>query len=1217
MTTINEILTLDLREDIKNVIDLEDQSEAEIQQEIESYIVTEGIGGHLYRFTSLYTSNIKETGVWLSGLYGSGKSFFGKMLGYIIGNPVINGTPAVDRFIPRLKGVADEGLIENAIGALQSMNSRVVFLDIAKQNTERGLAFTLFACLLKNLQFRDDLYGYIEFDLFIDGKYEEYEKTVRKEIGREWQELKNSSREVARTMRRTFVAMGYSEKEYEDMKDVFSDAMQNFSADKLKIELEKYLKCVPDETLVFIFDEASEAISQQKFSLLDLEGISESLSSISSKVWTIAIAQEKLDTVISNASVNRSQLTKVTDRFKTKINIESTEVDVIIRSRLLQKNREHFKLLTDYYAQNEGLVADATNLKSAFPTKTTSADEFATYYPWHKYQFDILQKFLFSSNALVATQIAARGMIITTFDVLRKQMRDQELFAFTTGHAICAEAQTAPPADLVNKYDTARKIVTEKGLPVNGEQLLKTIHLLADSEVVAPTVENITKSYIADITTYYAVKPHIEEALTLLVEAKVLLRSNNNYKITSDMEKKLLDEMKEFDVELYAKKRSLINHITNYKLFGPVAALSDGSDTFRFSVLSDQEDELCSPGSKRLKLVVYSLFNIGGDRQDFVEDVRMETQADKYQITLIPDNSDFASIDKLIAEISRYSYIEEKYSNESDRNNRQIIRDFAIMREEKEKNLRIKIEHAYKESSLIYLFDEHLLNEDSFKSTTNDVQRKLIKNIYTKRLATQLSEGLIPKIFKNRKEDLGRLFSGNDFHFFDAHGNFTGDHLKVVEEINSKIASQYMDGKTLEAQLSEAPWGFSFGTIACTLAALFRGGKLSVKYNGQDPRFSYKDRSVHEAFINATKFKAASFKSIIKTLTAAQKNEAVQLLLDLDIEKHTRQKIDWNSSDFELAEAIRLLADHFIVTLDSVRETVDHFESLFPAVAAQKTTLQDYTGKVTESNYIEKVENLLSTGDTLQASIQSILKAQKFIKKNFPQVKIFHRFIEEVVAELKKADKSDSIIHDGHEEFLRLFKQDMVKNFAQLRQQVQQVKDRYFSLLKNAASGMSHQYQLLQGKVDGALRDLKKNYPPELNTNNLRKLNDLHQYCANRIVLEPNLEYSISCVNCGYSLSDMLNYSALAPSKENDLLLMQTGFVKEVPANPGPGTGETGEPEPKQPRKIVFNVPAKIMTVEQYKSLLTTQLTALTAVHPGERIELDLTTEYTEGTEKT
>ena len=1198
MTKINEVLTLDLQEDIKNVIDLEDRSEQEIQQEIELYIVTEGLGRHLYNFINQFTSNIKETGVWLSGFYGSGKSYFGKMLGYIIDNPMINGTPALERFIPRLKGVSDESLIENAIRNLESIKSRVVFLDVAKQNTDRGLAFTLFANLLKNLGFRDDIYGYMEFDLYIDGKYDDFKNIARKLEGKDWDELKKSNRQVAKVMRQVFTSMGYSEADYNDTSKVYSSAINDFSASKFKAELEKYLKFKSDETLVFIFDEASEAISQKKFTLLDMEAISEALSSISNKVWTIAIAQEKLDDVINNANVNRSQLTKVTDRFKTKIHLESTEVDVIIRSRLLQKKGSYFKQLLDYYKKNEGLVADTTNLKSSFPTKTTSAEEFATYYPFHKYQFDILQKFLFSSNALVATQIAARGMIITTFDVLRKQMKDKELFAFTPGHAICAEAQTAPPVDLVNKYDTARKILNENNSAINGEKLLKTIHLLADSEVVLPTVESITKSYITDISTYYDIKPKIEDALHLLVEAKVVLLSNNNYKITSDLEGKLLEEMKDFDVELFSKKRSLINYIKGYKIFTPVATFNDGSDTFKFSVLSDQDDELCSSGSKQLKLTVYSFFNISENRQDFIEQIKMETQYNKDLITLIPDNSEFSQIDKLIGEISRYSYIEEKYSNETDPVKRQIIRDFSMIREEKGKDLQIKIEKAYKNASLIYMFDELLLNADTFKGTISEIQRKLVKNIYTKRLPTQISEGLVPKIFSNQKKDLCKLFSGDDFRFFDTHGNFTGDHLKVVEEINAKIKSSYMDGRSLDSELSGAPWGYSFGTIVSTLAALLRAGRLSVKYNGET-WFSHDQKAVHEAFTNSTKFKsAASFKSITATLTATQTKQAVQLLMDLEIEKHTSHKVNWSTNDFNLADAIRILADHFLGALTILNDTVDDFDSLFPNVAAQKGTLQGYIGKVTESNYIEKVEHLLDTRDAFSSSIQTILKAQKFIKKNFSKVKDFKRFIEEVSAELKKADRPDESIREAHENFLIFYEQDMVRNFAQLQQQAQLIKDSYFNLLKNAASGMTHEYQLLQGKVDGALRDLKKNYPAELNTNNLKKLDDLKRYCSDRIVVEPSLEFSVICEKCGYSLSDMLNYTALAPNKGTDLLTIQSSFITEAPSDK-PKT-------PKPPRKIKLQVPGKVMTVQEYKALLTAQLTALAAARPDEKIELDI-----------
>jgi len=1204
MATINEILTLDLKEDIKSVIDLEDLSEIEIQQEIESYIVTEGISRHLDDFTREYTSNIKETGVWISGFYGSGKSYFGKMLGYILANPLINGTPARDRFIPRLKGLPNESFIENSIHSLGAINSRVVFLDIAKQNTENGIAFTLFASLLKNLGFRDDLYGYMEFDFFVEGKYNEFKDRVKKLEKNDWDILKKSSKQVAKIMRRTFIDMGYSDKEYDDTKEVYSFDIDSFSASKFKDILIKYLKFKPDETLVFIFDEASEAISQKKFTLLDMEGISESMSSISQRVWTIAIAQEKLDDVINNSNVSKSQLTKVTDRFKTKIHLESTEVDVIIKNRLLQKNESSFNQLVDYFKNNEGLVLDATNLKSLYPTKTESSEQFATYYPFHKYQFDILQKFLFSSNALVATQIAARGMIITTFDVLRNQMKDKSLYSFTPGYIICSEGQTAPPISLVHKYDTAEKILREDGSEINGEKLLKTIHLLADSEIVLPTIENITKSYISDIKKYYEIKPKIEKALSLLLEAKVLLLANNNYKITSDLEGKLLEEMKDLTVELFKKKGSLIKWIKDYKVFLPVSSFNIGSDTYKFSVTSDQEDELSNPGNKQLKLTAYSLFNISEKRADFVEQVKMETQYNKNLITLIPDNKDFNQIDKLIGEILRYSYMEEKYYGESDPDKKKIIHNFSIIREEKEKDLRIKIENAYKNGSMIYLFDEILLSLESFKVSINEIQQKLIKNIFTKKLSAQLSEGLVSKIFNHKKEDLHRLFSGDDFCFFDSTGYFTGENLKVSEEIGSKIKNNYVDGKSLESELSFAPWGYSFGTIVSTLASMFRAGRLTVKYNGET-YFSHDQKAVHDAFTNATKFKSASFKSIGEVLSSSEKSNAVKLLLEIEIETHTGIKVDWNINDFDLADSIRSLADYFTGALKTLKDTVDQFDLLFPTVAAQKNVLIDFTGKVTENNYLDKVKYFIANGDSFKVSIQIILKAQKFIKKNFEKVKKFKSFIEDLITELNKAGVEDENIKEANVEFIKLYEQDMVKNFSELQQQAQIGKDSYYKLINNSTLDMSQRYQKLEGKIDGIIYKIKNNYPFELNTTNLNKLENLKSYCSDRVVNELNLEYSITCKNCGYSLSDMQNYTELLPNKENEVLIIESSIItEELPVKKNDNLKIQ-----RPPRRIKLKIPDKIMTVMDYKNLLTDQLTILATSSLDEKIELNIETE--------
>ena len=98
---IKDILTINLSEDIKNVIDLEVISEKEIQDEIENYIVTDGLAREYVTFVDTFTSNILETGVWISGFYGSGKSYFGKLLGYMLSNRSIGGTPARDRINQR------------------------------------------------------------------------------------------------------------------------------------------------------------------------------------------------------------------------------------------------------------------------------------------------------------------------------------------------------------------------------------------------------------------------------------------------------------------------------------------------------------------------------------------------------------------------------------------------------------------------------------------------------------------------------------------------------------------------------------------------------------------------------------------------------------------------------------------------------------------------------------------------------------------------------------------------------------------------------------------------------------------------------------------------------------------------------------------------------------------------------------------------------------
>lgn len=1201
---INEILKLDLKEDIKSVIDLENQTENEIQQEIESYIVTDGISEHLHSFVDKFTSNIKETGVWISGFYGSGKSYFGKMLGYLIANPDINGTPARDRFIPRLRGVNNESLIENSIRKLDSKKNRVIFLDIAKQNTEKGLSYTLFSNFLKNIGFRNDIYGYIEFDLFIVGKYADLEKKSLEIFGKEWNEVKESNREVAKALRRIHIDMDYSEKEYDQMLQTYSDSINSFSPNKLKDELTKYLNKVKDETLVFIFDETSEAINQKKFKIDELQGMSEALSSISQRVWSIAIAQEKLDDIILNSNISRKDLNKVTDRFKTTIHLESTEVDIIIRNRLLQKKEGSFELLLDFYKKNDGQINETTNLSSSFTTKTENANEFAIYYPFHKYQFKLLQNFLFSSKILAGNQIATRGMIITTFDVLKKHLINENLYTFTNAYNLCVEGQKQPPSSLINKYDSSKQILSDKNLGIEGDKLLRTINFLAESQLVSTTLENITKSYITNIVDYYDFKPKVQKALEFLIDGKILLLSNNSYKITSDQESKILDQMNEFTVEYYKKKQEMLNYLKKSDLFKGISLVNEDSINYNFKVQTDSDDDIVASKNNSLKVKVYNIYSIDKDLSDFIEKIKIETQNTKDIITIIPDNKDFDKIDRLVEEIKRYIYIESEYSSSKDSDTLKIVRSFSSMKEEKEKDLNLLINKSYSSGSVIYMFDQKLLNKDTFKSTVNDVEKKLIKNIYTKRLSKQLNDSsAISFLTKKNNDELQSIVSGDDFKFFDASGNFTGDHLKIVDEISQKINKRFVDGKSIEEEFSNAPWGYSYGTILTTLSALFRAGRLVINFNGFGEIFDYKDKEVQEAFKNSKKFQNSSFKYINKTLSANKKHQLVEILIDLEYEKHTKNKVDWNTNDFELSQAIEEFSKHFIYIIDRLADTNNDFQKLFGNTINQKNILQGFTNKTTEANYIEKVEGFLNASEDYKKAIKVIIKTEKFIKNNYGKVKEFKIFAEDVKRELEKAGQNNKIINEKYETLINLFNKEVEANFSEIQQLAQSIKDEYFSLMKSIAEKMSEKYSKLKIEAENAKKELLINYPEELNESNIRKIDNLIDYFNKRIVNKINIDFQINCKNCNFTLSDMVNFTDLSTQRSNELIVIKASFIKEKST---PYSIDNSNKVMIEPKKIKIKFENKIITVNEYRNILTQHLQTIAGMDNEEKIELIL-----------
>jgi hypothetical protein len=1195
---IKEILTIDLSEDIKNVIDLEDISEKEIQAEIESYIVTDGLAREYADFVDTFTSNILETGVWISGFYGSGKSYFGKLLGYMLSNRIISGTPARDRIIQRFTGVNDEALVKNALSRLDAIKSRVVFLDIAKQDTSKGLAFTLFRNFLRSLSLPENEHGIFLFQLMLSEGKTAVQDFVFDTTGLDWNDIRTSSFKYAKAIKELYIKKGNTDADYDNLITTIRRDIDQFSASRLREELSNYLSVEKNEKVVFLFDEASEAINQKKFNLLDLEGVSESLSSLGGKVWTIAIAQEKLDDVINNSNVSKAQLTKVTDRFKTKIHLEATEVGVIIRNRLLKKTETGIQKLTEHFSKNSGKISDHAAIHGAGISKTDSATNYTTYYPFFKYQFDLLQNFLFGTKGYASTKVAARGMIITTYDILKQEVQHTDLFHTVTGWHIAKEGQPQPPVRLVSRYDNAERILLEAGSPISGRSLLETINFLTEAEVTPSSLPNIIKSFISDPDEQFKIQDDIIKALDLLTEAKVLLDTNKTYRITSDIEQRLLDEMNGFTVQGFVKKKQLVTAYKGANITRSIAKVTDNGLPFDFYITTDNDDELTSPNLKYLKVKVKSVYNISDDRAADIDALKVQHQNDKDVLWLVPDNSHFKELDRLIDEVERITYLEQKYNNPNSDEGKILI-SFSTAKGEKQNRIKDLVDESLINATAVYLYNTLQLNKDNWQTTLQAQQKNIIQNVYSKRLASQLGDSVAAAVIKEANNGrLQQYFTGSDFAFFDTQGNFIGENLKVAEEILYKVRNTFVDGATLEKDLEQPPAGFTFGTVISSVAALMRAGKLIAKYNGAE-KFSWRDEGVAGIFNVAREFRKTSFKAVSKSLSALQKQELAQFLLDLEVEKYIGRKVDYNTNDFELVAAVRDTAKHFSDKVTTLRNSEKEFDKLFPQADGYASYLGGFTGAVSEANYIDKAVEFLSAKDDFLKALEEIEKVEKFIRNNLSKVKEWKMFVTAVQDELTKAAKSNTAIQQLKNDFESHLNGDVIKNFASLQQAAQKTKDEYHQLFSAAMKDCAAKYTEIETLTGGLIKEIET-LPSGLNDSASYKASALSQYAKQRTVATVSIDFDVKDKQSRFTYSEVLSFIDLYSSKKTEIEILRAGLIKEKAPEP-----QTGTPPTPTFKKFVVKMPNTKMKVAEYKNWLQGELQKLASASDNDEIEIN------------
>ncbi|KAF5041050.1 hypothetical protein DSECCO2_527040 [anaerobic digester metagenome] len=505
------------------------------------------------------------------------------------------------------------------------------------------------------------------------------------------------------------------------------------------------------------------------------------------------------------------------------------------------------------------------------------------------------------------------------------------------------------------------------------------------------------------------------------------------------------------------------------------------------------------------------------------------------------------------------------------------------------------------DGTAIYLYNTSQLNKSNWQTVINELQRQVIQNVYSQRLSSQLPDTIAERIIKEgNNQRLHTFFTGHgdDFQFFDSQGNFIGESLKPAEHILYKIRNTFVDGATLEKDLEQPPTGFGFGTVITTVAALMRGGKIMAKHNGSE-KFSWKDEGVSAIFSNAREFRKASFKAIAKSLSTAQKNDIVTSLQNLNCETHIAKKIDWNTNDFDLVNAVRDLAKRFCDKVDDMKRQNKDFDSLFSNIETSKDQLTSFTGAVSEANYIEKAENYLESSSVFAESIREIENAEKFIRNNLEKIRHWKAFATGVADELTKAATANSEISALVSNFNALYKGDVVKNFKSIQDTVQKIKDAYFQLMQAAATDMAGKYITLKQDAEAVLAEIAS-LPQGLNDEAKANADTVLKYAEQRTSTVLDIDFDVKDKKTRFTYSEMLSFIQLFNTKATELVLIKSGLIKTAQPKPAPGTTAT-------PVKKTYSatIPGKKVKVVEYKTWLQQELQKLAGAADNDDVEIN------------
>jgi hypothetical protein len=543
---------------IPPVVYFHEQGPAELQREVEEYIITGGYPqgdpratseGIHEQFVRLVTNMCAELGkdggpelpaCWISGFYGSGKSSFAKLLGLALdGVKVASGKTLSELLVAQDRSPKASDFRKAWALLTRDLNAMAVVFDVGAQARD---AEHIHAVVVREVQKRlgycstSSLVAEYELKLELEDVYDEFVAKVREVHGKSWDKLKD-----------TQLAEDYFSAAIHALRPkLYPDPMAwvncrsgsafdaKRAADEAVVAVQRMVdKRRPGCTLFLVVDEVSQYIHDDEDRMLALQSFVAALGQrLRGKAWILATGQQKLE---EGAGV-AGPIVKLKGRFppQLRVHLGNSNIREVVHQRLLRKKKTLETDLAELFHRHRPDIA-----LYAYEGDKISERDFIEIYPLLPAHIDLLLRITSGlrarSSRVQGDSHEIRGLLQLLGDIFREQdLATREAGWLLTVDRVYDVLHTALDADLHMTLNRAMDFCQRQGTDAL-KGVVKTVAMLdlVQDEKHPTSAELVAQCLYAKLGDRNPL-PEVQKALDILVAEGFLGHSNQTgYKIES------------------------------------------------------------------------------------------------------------------------------------------------------------------------------------------------------------------------------------------------------------------------------------------------------------------------------------------------------------------------------------------------------------------------------------------------------------------------------------------------------------------------------------------------------------------------------------------------------------------------------------------------------------------------------------------------------------